>query len=133
VSGNLDLVRTIYADWERGDFSRAEWADPEIEFAMFDGLFPGAWTGLAEMATAWREVLDAWDGYRAGTPSYRTLDDERVLVLSNQSGRGKASGLDLGQMSTKNATLFHVRGGKVVRLVIYWDPDRALADLGLAE
>jgi ketosteroid isomerase-like protein len=83
------------------------------------------------MATAWREVLDAWEGYRVGTASYRTVDDERVLVLSRQSGRGKASGLDLGQMPTQNATLFHVRDGKVVRVVVYWDSDRAFADLGL--
>jgi hypothetical protein len=36
-------------------------------------------------------------------------------------------------MRSHGAALFHISGGQVTRLVIYFDRDRALADLGLAQ
>jgi ketosteroid isomerase-like protein len=133
ASANLDLVRSIYAAWERGDYSSAEWAHPEIEFVYgADGPAPDSGRGLAGMAEAWRGFLSAWEEFRAEVDEYRELDGERVLVLVYFSGRGKTSGLEVGQTRTKGASLFHIRGGKVTRLVLYFNGDRALADLGLA-
>jgi hypothetical protein len=40
-------------------------------------------------------------------------------VLVHWSGRGKTSGVELDQMRTKGASLFHVRDGNVTRLVLY--------------
>jgi ketosteroid isomerase-like protein len=131
-SPNLDLVRSIYADWERGDFSSAAWGDPDIEITIIDGPAPGTWTGVVGAAESMREFLDAWEEVRFGADEYRKLDGERVLVLDHAHGRGKASGLEIGQTQTKGAHLFHVRGGKVTRVTRYWDRERAFADLGLA-
>jgi ketosteroid isomerase-like protein len=133
VSANLDLVRSIYADWERGDVSSAEWADPEIEYVWADAPDPRSWKGLAEMAEGFRQWFSAWEDMRNEAEDYRELDDERVLVLHRFTGRGKWSGLELGQMHARGAALFHVNDGKVARMVHYADRWRALADLGLEE
>jgi ketosteroid isomerase-like protein len=133
MSENLDLVRSIYAQWERGEYASAEWAHPEIECVYADGPSPRSYTGLAEMAEGSRDYLSAFEEYRQEAKEYRELDDARVLVLIHRSGRGKASGLELGQMMTRGAHVFHVHDGKVTRFVAYWDRQRALADLGLAE
>jgi ketosteroid isomerase-like protein len=132
VSANLDLVRSIYADWERGDFSRVDWADPEIEYEQADGPSPGKWKGLPAMGSAFRDWLNAWEGWTAEAEEYRELDDERVLVMTTSSGRGKSSGVKVGQMGyAHGANLFHLRDGKVTRLVTYWNREDALADLGM--
>jgi ketosteroid isomerase-like protein len=132
ASANLHFVRSIYAAWERGDWSSVEWAHPEIEFVSADGPTPGSWAGLAQMGEVWRDFLSAWEEYRIEAEKYRAVDDERVLVFINVSGRGKTSGLEVGQVRAKAANVLHIRGGKVTRLVLYFDRERALADLGLA-
>jgi ketosteroid isomerase-like protein len=129
ASANLDIVRSIAASWERGCYSSVEWADPEIEFVIADGPEPGRWRGPTALAPKLLDFQNAWQEYHSEAVEYRELDDERVLVLTYASGRAKASGIQLGQT---RANLFHVRDGKVTRLVAYWDRERALADLGLA-
>jgi ketosteroid isomerase-like protein len=134
MSENLDLVRSIFAAWGRGDFRSTDWADPELELVIADGPAPGRWTGTWGMAEAWRDLLGAWEGLRSEAEKYLELDAETVLVLAHFSGRGRSSGLDLAQVSDKGgAGLFYVRDGKVTKHVVYFGRERALADLGLKE
>jgi ketosteroid isomerase-like protein len=132
ASANVDLVRSILADWERGDFGSTAWADLEIEFVVADGPARGSWHGLPDMAQAARDAMNAFEGYRIVAQEYRELDARRVLVVDSRFGRGKASGLDLDRTRARGAHLFEIRGGKVTRLVAYRDIERALADLGFS-
>lgn len=127
---NLQLVQSIFAAWGRGDYSSASWADPEIEFVIADGPEPGRWKGLRAMAEAWRNVLTAMEEHRGEADEYRELDGERILVFTYRSARGKTSGVEFGQMRSKGAALFHLRNARVTRLVVYFDAERAVADLG---
>src|SRR2546423_1644513 len=142
MSENLDLVRSIYADWERGDLSRVDWAHPEIELVVVDGVEPGVWRGLGGMARQGGMALsemDEWHegahGYRDLTPDQgadesRTLTPDQVLVLASFTSRGRSTGLDVRAVV---ARVFEISAGRVTRMTVYWNRDRALADLGLAE
>ena len=133
---NIEAVRPLYTAWERGDFTSAEWAHPDIELVVGDSFEAGSSaTGLAGMTRLWHDWLSNWAEYRVEVEEYRMLDDERILVLMLHCGRGKASGLDVEKTGSKRAgaNVVHLRDGKVRRLVLYWDRERALADLGLSE
>ena len=94
---NVEIARSIYAAWGRGDFSSLEWADPEIEYVIVDGPEPGSCRGPPAMAETMRGILNPWENARIEADEYIELDDEQVFVLNHLSGRGKTSGLDAGR------------------------------------
>ena len=130
MSANLDLVRSIFFATERGDYTNAEWADPKIEYVVVDELQPGRFRRLAGLAEAMHTIFKDFEGARSEAEEYRELDGERILVLTRVFGRGKLSGVPV---SARGAEVFEVHDSKVTRIVIYWDRDHALADLGLGE
>jgi ketosteroid isomerase-like protein len=130
---NVELLRSILSAWERGDYSSTEWADPEIEYVVADGLEPGSGTGLIGLAKAWGAWMSAWENLRIEVDEYRDLGDERVLVLARKHGRGKQSGLEIDEMHAKGAATCYVRGGKVTRMDLYYNRENAFIDLGLSE
>ena len=130
---NLELVRSISAAHERGDYASAVWAHPDIEYVIVGGPTQGSWKGRAAMARAAGDLLSAWDEHRTVVEELRPLDEQRVLMLGYTTGRGKTSGVELDAAQRQVAALFQVRDGKIIRHVIYMDRADAFADLGLAE
>jgi ketosteroid isomerase-like protein len=128
---NVGIVQAIYAAWERGDFGSADWAHRDIEFGFADGPEPGRWRGREAMSRRYGDFLRGFKAFRAEPERYFVVDEHRILVLVHNSGLGRTSGLEFGQRSVAN--LFEIEDGLVTRLVIYWDRNRALANLGLSE
>jgi ketosteroid isomerase-like protein len=81
------------------------------------------------MAEGYRDWLRAWKDFRAEPEEYLLVDDERVLVLVHNSGRGRVSGLEIEERSVAN--LFLIRDGRVKAIVVYLDRELAFADLGI--
>ena len=138
MSANLDLVRSIYAGWERGDFSSTAWVDVDIEYGIVGvpEILSQTWRGLTGAREGVRAVLGVMELRQIEAEEYRELDGSEVLVLDRRVGRLKRSGMEFGTGTSVRdggfgAHVFHVRDGKVTKLVAYFDRGRALADLGL--
>ena len=111
-----DAIRGIFEDW------MAPYEEHEHKAEDFRDFGNGVTFGVVVQR-----------GRPTGTSGFGEIVARRVLVLLRFSGRGRASGLELGSMSTRNASVFDIEGGLVRRLALYWDRDRALADLALAD
>ena len=126
---NVEFLRGVYAHWERGEFGSVDWADPDIEFAIADGPSPVRVTGIPAMARAWGETISSYEGLTVAAEEYREVDSERVLVLTRNQGRARGSGFDIGRILTPGANLFHIRDGRIVKMVLYFNRENVPADL----
>jgi ketosteroid isomerase-like protein len=126
----LDLVRSIYAEWERGDFSSNHWADPDLEYVAGDGPSPGVWRGHAAMAAEFGDWLRTWQEWRVQAEDYECWTTSACSPRTRGRPAGAAAA-SRGGTWTKGATPFHVRDGRVTRLVQYLNRENAERDLGL--
>ena len=120
-SENVEIVRRIYEDWSRGDFSNGDPYDENIDFDMVDWPAPARSRGVAAMSETWRTSLGAWQNFRS-IPTEFIDCGQRVLVLNHIEARGRESGVEV---SAETASVFTFENGKIVRLALHWDVDAA--------
>ena len=128
-SGDVELLRELYSEWERGDFSR-EILSPDIvsQNHGFVDMDAGQ-RGLDEVLAVQREWLRQWERpFRIEAEEYLEAG-ELVVVLVRWMGRGKGSG---AEVESEGAHVWQIRDGKAVRWDVYRDRDEALAYAGLA-
>lgn len=126
-SENVEAVRRISDAWARGDFSSAEWADPEIDFRT---QFMASEThhGIKAAAREWGGWLHTFEDFRSEALEFFDVGDQ-VVTFNRFSGSGKSSGVPLSEIP--GAARFVLRDGKVVELELYTDRKQALRDAGI--
>jgi ketosteroid isomerase-like protein len=144
---DIEVVRQMLKAWDRGDGDAVFAAfAPEIEWDMSDraevttgdfdafgitGFFKGR-----DAVRAWlRDWFNAWevsDSALGNIETDRLIDaGDHVVHFLRQRVRGRRSGIEM--TFPPYAQVWTVRGGKIVRMKLYWDRERALEAVGLAE
>ena len=124
-STNADLIRPIYDSWGRGEWrERPAVYDEEMEWGWSDE-FPGlagVFRDTTDPNPRLRAWLSEWEHWRARADDYVEIGDY-VVVLATYTGRGRTSGVEIEQ---EGAHVFRIRDGRVVRLEIFADRQKAL-------
>jgi ketosteroid isomerase-like protein len=129
---NVEALRPVYEEWGRGNFSpRFEVYAPDMEWG-WSAEFPDQ-AGVARdpelRSERLRRWLDSWEAWRVEAEEYISAG-EFVVVLCRYTGRGKGSGVDV---DVQGAHVWKMRHGKVVRLEIFSNREKALEAAGLRE
>jgi hypothetical protein len=131
MTASLELVRSIYTLWERGD--HRYWADPEIQYVTVGGPDRGGSVRHGvPMAESFREWLGDWSDLKAAAEKYLSLDREHVLVPYQSEASRPTSRPKQPLARAHGATLFQVHASRVTRIVQYYDRKRAFADFGIS-
>lgn len=129
---NVDVVRRQAQAYAAGDWETAiSLLDPDVvydisRFSTAGGVFHG----LQGVRDGFREWIGSWEGYRLEVLEVIDADDDQVVVLMRETGRGQGSGVPV---EVDNAVVNTVRDGKVVRIDVYPTHAKALEAVGLSD
>jgi ketosteroid isomerase-like protein len=106
--------------------------EPDVEVVRIGPEYTGegiTYRGLAGFLEFWTDWLEPWQSFRIETEGFRDAGD-KVVQLARQTGLMEAGGAPI---ESHGAAVMTFRGGKVTRIELHLDRDRALRSAGLAE
>jgi ketosteroid isomerase-like protein len=132
---NVEIVRQVYEAAARGD--------REAVFALYDRDIEwdasrterGAVTGRVvqghEALLRWlREWYEAWGSVDDELEQLVDANEETVVSIMTQRGRGRSSGVEVAD---RLGAVWTIREGKVVRVAWFPTPEEALEAAGLSK
>jgi ketosteroid isomerase-like protein len=130
---NMEIVRTAVEALSAGDFDALlKVSEPDIEFQSYlASLSEGgtAYHGHDGLRRYQRDLLEAWEYYRAEIREYRDAG-EMVVALGDIEARGRASGVEVKRPL---AWVITMPGEKATRVQVFLDPAEALEAAGLSK
>jgi ketosteroid isomerase-like protein len=126
---NVEVVRAIFGAWGDGELGLDRF-DPEIVMSE-SATLPGAVSadGIDAVRRYMESFANYWDEIRFEPTEFIDAGD-RVVVVADLVGRGKASGVAVERTW---AYVWTIRAGKALRMDGYTDRAEALEAVGLSE
>ena len=113
AEANGEALQRGYQALNRGDLSGVlKLLDPEIEWHEPEpSPDAGAHTGRDSFERFFRSWIDSFDGFRVEPEQVLERDDKLIAVV-HQSGRGRASGVEV---DARLAHVWTVKNGRAIR------------------
>ena len=132
---NVEIVRGLYRAFARGDWAAAGAPlHPSIEMDTTRVPMPelaGIWRGTEEVASFWRQWLDAWGEQDFEEPELIEAGANVLSWVASHRLRGKGSGADVTM--PPYGWVMTLRDGKLVKSTFYLDRGEALEAAGRRE
>jgi len=129
---NVEIVRKAIDAVNRGDLDAwLGFLSPEVvwESLPLPG-FRDTYRGRAEAREWLSQLLEVFEEVHLEIEEITALSDDRILIVSHVTGRGRGSGLPVERPSCEVSWL---ADGLITRRQVFWTRDEALEAAGLSE
>ena len=90
-------------------------------------LNPATYHGYEGVQRGMEEIGEAWERFSLEPERFIEAGDQ-VVVVETVRGMGRGSGV---KVVNRAGSIYTLRAGRIVGLVVYWDPSEALEAAGL--